>query len=80
MGVEGEGVRVGEMKGESELGLELFKEEGGGLIERGGNERKEVIVVDDKEFEESVRDIDEVEVSEVIEDEGIGKFERSGGV
>ncbi len=40
IGVEGEGVRVGEMKGERELGLELFKEEGVRLIERGGNERK----------------------------------------
>ncbi|MCA1321751.1 manganese-dependent inorganic pyrophosphatase [Bacillus tianshenii] len=77
LGVDAEPVRLGELNGETEYALKTFNAEVPRLIETAANEVQEVILVDHNEFQQSVSDIAQVRVLEVIDHHRIANFETS---
>ncbi|MFE7063790.1 manganese-dependent inorganic pyrophosphatase [Sutcliffiella sp. NPDC057660] len=77
LGMDAEPVRLGELNGETEYALKTFNAEVPRLIETAANEVQEVILVDHNEFQQSVRDINQVRVLEVIDHHRIANFETS---
>nr|MDF9460191.1 manganese-dependent inorganic pyrophosphatase [Bacillus pumilus] len=77
IGVQAEAVRLGEINGETQYALDFFKQEAPRFIETVANETKQVILVDHNEFQQSVSDIDQVQVTEVIDHHRIANFETS---
>jgi manganese-dependent inorganic pyrophosphatase len=77
LGMDAEPVRLGELNGETEYALKHFKVEVPRLIEKAANEVQEVILVDHNERQQSVNDIDQVRVLEVIDHHRIANFETS---
>ena len=77
IGVQAEAVRLGEINGETQYALDFFKQEAPRFIETAANETKQVILVDHNEFQQSVSDIDQVQVTEVIDHHRIANFETS---
>ncbi|WP_417898275.1 manganese-dependent inorganic pyrophosphatase [Bacillus haimaensis] len=77
LGMDAEPVRLGELNGETEYALKHFKAEVPRLIETAANEVQEVILVDHNEFQQSVSDIAQVRVLEVIDHHRIANFETS---
>ncbi|MBM7621651.1 manganese-dependent inorganic pyrophosphatase [Bacillus tianshenii] len=77
LGMDAEPVRLGELNGETEYALKTFNAEVPRLIETAANEVQEVILVDHNEFQQSVSDIAQVRVLEVIDHHRIANFETS---
>lgn len=77
LGMDAEPVRLGELNGETEYALKYFNAEVPRLIETAANEVQEVILVDHNEFQQSVSDINQVRVLEVIDHHRIANFETS---
>ncbi|NLP51512.1 manganese-dependent inorganic pyrophosphatase [Bacillus sp. RO1] len=77
LGMDAEPVRLGELNGETEYALKEFKSEVPRLVETVANEVKEVILVDHNERQQSVSDIDQVRVLEVIDHHRIANFETA---
>jgi len=77
IGVEAEAVRLGEVNAESQFALDYFKVAAPRLIETAANETNAVILVDHNERQQSVSDIDQVKVLEVIDHHRIANFETS---
>lgn len=77
LGMDAEPVRLGELNGETEYALKHFNAEVPRLIETAANEVQEVILVDHNEFQQSVSDIAQVRVLEVIDHHRIANFETS---
>lgn len=77
LGMEAEPVRLGELNGETEYALKEFNSEVPRLVETVANEVKEVILVDHNERQQSVSDIDQVLVLEVIDHHRIANFETA---
>ena len=77
LGVEAEAVRLGEVNGETQYALDFFKIEAPRYVEQVAGEAKEVILVDHNERQQSVSDIDQVRVAEVIDHHRIANFETS---
>jgi manganese-dependent inorganic pyrophosphatase len=75
--MDAEPVRLGELNGETEYALKHFNAEVPRLIEKAANEVQEVILVDHNERQQSVNDIDQVRVLEVIDHHRIANFETS---
>ncbi|SDJ18040.1 manganese-dependent inorganic pyrophosphatase [Salimicrobium halophilum] len=75
LGYEVEPVRLGELNGETSYALDYFNQEAPRFVETVANETGEVILVDHNERQQSVDDIDEVEVKEVIDHHRIANFE-----
>ncbi|GJM79426.1 putative manganese-dependent inorganic pyrophosphatase [Paenibacillus sp. HMSSN-139] len=73
-----EPVRLGSVNGETAFALERFGFEAPRLVETVAGEAKEVILVDHNERQQSVSDIDQVRVAEVIDHHRIANFETSG--
>lgn len=73
-----EPVRLGSVNGETAFALERFGFEAPRLVEAVAGEAKEVILVDHNERQQSVSDIDQVRVAEVIDHHRIANFETSG--
>ncbi|CAM4423943.1 MAG: manganese-dependent inorganic pyrophosphatase [Paenibacillus macerans] len=73
-----EPVRLGEVNGETAFALERFGFAAPRLVEAVAGEAKEVILVDHNERQQSVSDIDQVRVAEVIDHHRIANFETSG--
>ncbi|WP_068774858.1 manganese-dependent inorganic pyrophosphatase [Paenibacillus sp. FJAT-26967] len=73
-----EAVRLGNISGETQFALDTFKAEAPRLVETVANEVKTVILVDHNERQQSVSDIDQVRVAEVIDHHRIANFETSG--
>lgn len=73
-----EPVRLGEVNGETAFALERFGFAAPRLVEAVAREVKEVILVDHNERQQSVSDIDQVRVAEVIDHHRIANFETSG--
>ena len=73
-----EPVRLGEVNGETAFALERFGFAAPRLVEAVAGEAKEVILVDHNERQQSVSDIDQVRVVEVIDHHRIANFETSG--
>ncbi|WP_170008823.1 manganese-dependent inorganic pyrophosphatase [Bacillus fonticola] len=77
LGVNAEPVRLGELNGETQFVLDHFQVEVPRLVDTVANEVKEVILVDHNERQQSVADINEVRVLEVIDHHRISNFETS---
>lgn len=77
LGVDAEPVRLGEVNGETQYALDYFKVEAPRFIEKAASEAKAVILVDHNEFQQSVEDIKEVSILEVIDHHRIANFETS---
>ncbi|WP_078382415.1 manganese-dependent inorganic pyrophosphatase [Sutcliffiella halmapala] len=77
LGMDAEPVRLGELNGETEYALKHFNAEVPRLVEAVSNEVQEVILVDHNERQQSVSDIDQVRVLEVIDHHRIANFETS---
>ncbi|WP_026694176.1 manganese-dependent inorganic pyrophosphatase [Peribacillus kribbensis] len=77
LGFEAEPVRLGEINGETQYALTHFNVEVPRLIETAANEVKSVILVDHNERQQSVSDISDVQVLEVIDHHRIANFETS---
>jgi len=77
LGVEAEAVRLGEISGETQFALDYFKKDAPRFIEKASSETKSVILVDHNEFQQSVEDIKDVTILEVIDHHRIANFETS---
>ncbi|PAQ14633.1 manganese-dependent inorganic pyrophosphatase [Bacillaceae bacterium SAOS 7] len=77
LGMNVEPVRLGNTNGETEYALEKFGAELPRLIEKAAPEAPKVILVDHNERQQSVDDIDDVRVLEVIDHHRIANFETS---
>ncbi|MGD7054699.1 manganese-dependent inorganic pyrophosphatase [Sutcliffiella horikoshii] len=77
LGMDAEPVRLGELNGETEYALKEFNSEVPRLVETVANEVKEVILVDHNERQQSVSDIDQVRILEVIDHHRIANFETA---
>jgi manganese-dependent inorganic pyrophosphatase len=78
LGLDVEPVRLGEISGETQFVLDHFQVKAPRLVETVANEVKNVILVDHNERQQSVSDIDQVTVTEVIDHHRIANFETSG--
>lgn len=78
LGENVEAVRLGAVSGETQFALDTFKAEAPRLVETVAGEAKTVILVDHNERQQSVSDIDQVRVTEVIDHHRIANFETSG--
>lgn len=77
LGMNAEPVRLGEINGETEFALNTFGVEVPRLIETAANETSQVILVDHNERQQSISDIDQLHVLEVIDHHRIANFETS---
>ncbi|MDA1476653.1 manganese-dependent inorganic pyrophosphatase [Bacillus changyiensis] len=77
LGMDVEPVRLGEINGETQYALEKFKANVPRLVETVANETDSVILVDHNERQQSVNDLDQVRVLEVIDHHRIANFETS---
>ncbi|MDF2668342.1 MAG: ppaC [Paenibacillus sp.] len=77
LGIHAEAVRLGTISGETAFVLDHFKVTEPRLVETVANEVKNVILVDHNERQQSVSDIDQVRVTEVIDHHRIANFETS---
>ncbi|MBM7649460.1 manganese-dependent inorganic pyrophosphatase [Bacillus ectoiniformans] len=77
IGMDTEPVRLGSISGETEYALNYFKAEAPRLIEKAAPEAEQVILVDHNERQQSVDDIADVRVLEVIDHHRIANFETS---
>ncbi|EIT86742.1 putative manganese-dependent inorganic pyrophosphatase [Fictibacillus macauensis ZFHKF-1] len=72
-----EAVRLGEVNSETQFALDFFNIQAPRLVETVSNETSSVILVDHNERQQSVADIDQVTVLEVIDHHRIANFETS---
>lgn len=77
LGFEVEPVRLGEINGETQFALDYFQVEAPRLVEAVAGEVDEVILVDHNERQQSVSDLDQVKITEVIDHHRIANFETS---
>ncbi|OLN22057.1 manganese-dependent inorganic pyrophosphatase [Domibacillus antri] len=77
LGIEVEAVRLGDVNGETEYALKQFNATAPRLIEKAAPEVETVILVDHNERQQSVDDIDDVRVLEVIDHHRIANFETA---
>ncbi|WP_280771382.1 manganese-dependent inorganic pyrophosphatase [Salipaludibacillus daqingensis] len=78
LGKNVEPVRLGEVGGETQYALDYFKVDAPRLVETVANEVNQVILVDHNESQQSVKDLDKVQVVEVIDHHRIANFETEG--
>jgi len=74
LGKNVEPVRLGEISGETQYALDHFKVDAPRLVETVANEVNQVILVDHNESQQSVKDLDQVQVIEVIDHHRIANF------
>ncbi len=77
LGEETEAVALGEPNGETQFALDYFKVSTPRVVTTVANETNEVILVDHNEKQQSVSDIEEVRVREVIDHHRIANFETA---
>lgn len=77
LGMNAEAVRLGEIQNEAAFALEKFGFEAPRLIETASPDVKQVILVDHNEKQQSVKDIEEVQVIEVIDHHRIANFKTA---
>jgi len=78
LGQNVEAVRLGNVSGETQYALDYFKVAAPRQVDTVAGEVKNVILVDHNERQQSVSDIDQVRVMEVIDHHRIANFETSG--
>lgn len=77
LGMDAEAVRLGVVTNETAYALEHFGFEAPRLIEKAAPEASQVILVDHNEKQQSVDDLDEVQVIEVVDHHRIANFETN---
>ncbi|WP_230639702.1 manganese-dependent inorganic pyrophosphatase [Bacillus velezensis] len=77
LGFNAEPVRLGQVNGETQYALDYFKHESPRLVETAANEVNGVILVDHNERQQSIKDIEDVQVLEVIDHHRIANFETA---
>ncbi|ADM40080.1 putative manganese-dependent inorganic pyrophosphatase [Bacillus spizizenii str. W23] len=77
LGFNAEPVRLGQVNGETQFALDYFKQESPRLVETAANEVNGVILVDNNERQQSIKDIENVQVLEVIDHHRIANFETA---
>lgn len=77
LGMDAEAVRLGVVTNETAYALETFGFAEPRFIEKAAPEAKQVILVDHNEKQQSVDDLDEVQVIEVIDHHRIANFETN---
>lgn len=77
IGVNAEAVRLGVVTNETAYALKYFGFEAPRLIEKAGLETSKVILVDHNEKQQSVNDLDDVQIIEVVDHHRIANFETS---
>ncbi|MCB7162317.1 manganese-dependent inorganic pyrophosphatase [Bacillus subtilis] len=77
LGFNAEPVRLGQVNGETQYALDYFKQESPRFVETAANEVNGVILVDHNERQQSIKDIEEVQVLEVIDHHRIANFETA---
>ncbi|MED3726475.1 manganese-dependent inorganic pyrophosphatase [Priestia endophytica] len=77
LGFDVEPVRLGEVNGETQFALDKFNTSAPRLVETVANEVNSVILVDHNERQQSVSDINDVRVLEVIDHHRIANFETT---
>lgn len=75
LGVNAEPARLGAVNNETRFALDYFNAEAPKLIEKAGEDVKEVILVDHNEFQQSVENIQDVRIAEVIDHHRVSNFE-----
>lgn len=75
LGEDVEAVRLGEVNNETSFALDYFNQTAPRLVNTVANEVGQVILVDHNESQQSVDDIDQVKVMEVIDHHRIANFE-----
>ncbi|PYZ98942.1 manganese-dependent inorganic pyrophosphatase [Alteribacter lacisalsi] len=75
LGWEAEAVRLGEVADETQYALDQFKVDAPRRIETAGSEVDKVILVDHNERQQSVDDLDAVQIIEVIDHHKVANFE-----
>lgn len=78
LGEEVEAVRLGEIGGETQYALDHFGVEAPRHVTTVSDEVNSVILVDHNEFQQSVQDIKDVQILEVIDHHRIANFETEG--
>src|SRR5690606_18985375 len=74
LGMNVEAVRLGEINGETEFALKTFNQEVPRLVKTAANETNSVILVDHNERQQSIDDIQQVKILEVIDHHRISNF------
>ncbi|RKO62697.1 manganese-dependent inorganic pyrophosphatase [Caldibacillus debilis] len=77
LGMNAEAVRLGEVNGETQYALDYFRMDAPRLVKRVTDETKTVILVDHNERQQSVDDIAEAKILEVIDHHRIANFETA---
>ncbi|MBU9720806.1 MULTISPECIES: manganese-dependent inorganic pyrophosphatase [Bacillaceae] len=77
LGVNVEPVRLGEINGETQYALDYFKVDAPRQVSTVANETSKVILVDHNERQQSVDDISDVRIMEVIDHHRISNFETN---
>lgn len=77
IGVDAEAVRLGSITKETAYALETFGFEAPRLIEKASDETSQIILVDHNEKQQSVDDVDDVQVLEVIDHHRIANFQTN---
>ncbi|MFB1049439.1 manganese-dependent inorganic pyrophosphatase [Paraliobacillus sp. JSM ZJ581] len=80
LGEDVEAVRLGEVNNETQFALDYFNVEAPRYVETVANEVDTVILVDHNERQQSVDDIEKVQVKEVIDHHRIANFETNDPV
>ncbi|SFB28909.1 manganese-dependent inorganic pyrophosphatase [Lentibacillus halodurans] len=75
MGVEAHPARLGEINGETQFALNYFGVEAPAFIEKVDDDVDNVILVDHNEFQQSVDNIADVRITEVIDHHRVSNFE-----
>lgn len=77
LGFDAEAVALGEVGEETQYALDHFKVEAPRVVETVANETDKVMLVDHNEFQQSVKDIADVEVLSVVDHHRITNFETA---
>nr|MCX3330621.1 DHH family phosphoesterase [Bacillus pacificus] len=77
LGFNTEPVRLGQVNEETKYALDYFKKESPRLVETAANEVHGVILVDHSGRQQSIKDIEDVQILEVIDHHRIANFETS---
>ena len=77
IGMDAEAVRLGSISGETAYALSQFGFEAPRLIEKAAEDAQQVILVDHNEKQQSVDDLDDVQVIEVIDHHRIANFQTA---
>ncbi|MCF6515039.1 manganese-dependent inorganic pyrophosphatase [Lactobacillus sp. S2-2] len=76
-GYDVEAVALGEMNDETKFVLDYFNEKAPRIVETGSNEVNQVMLVDHNEPQQSISDIDKLEVTHVVDHHRISNFDTS---